>query len=224
MSILDWPEGERPRGKLLSVGADALSDAELLAIFLRTGVKGCSAVDLAAELLRHFGSLSDLFAATEAEFCQARGLGQAKYVQLQAVLEMARRYYQSDVTQRPVLSNSESAKRLLQSKMQDYEQEVFSCLFLNTQHQLLEYEEMFKGTINKAPVYPREIAKRALNHNAAAVILAHNHPSGLAEPSRSDEMITEDICKALALLDVNVLDHFIVGRSSVFSFAQHGLL
>lgn len=213
-----------PREKLLASGAAALSDVELLAIFLRTGVKGCPVLTLSARLLEKFGSLDELFKAGEAEFCQTKGLGQAKFVQLQAVLEMARRYYSEAITQAPVLANSEMAKQMLIAKMRHYEKEVFACIFLNTQHQVIEYEELFQGTINKAPVYPREIAKRALGLNAAAIILAHNHPSGVMQPSRADELITAEIQQAMMLIDVQVLDHFVIGCNQAFSFAQHGLL
>ena len=224
MSIQDWPSEQRPRERLLASGAPSLEDKELLAIFLRTGVKGVSAVALAERLLNDFGGLSGLLAASQAEFCNAHGLGPAKYVQLQAVLEMSKRYYQEDIAVRPLFSNSETVKLWLQERMRDYEKEVFACLFLNSQHELLDYEEMFQGTINRSPVYPREVVKRALFHNAAAVIFAHNHPSGYASPSQADEAITQELKSALALLDVSVLDHFIVAKTQVFSFAQNGLL
>jgi len=224
MSIQTWPSEQRPREKLLRLGARSLSDAELLAIFLRTGVKGCNVVDLSAQLLTSFGDLNSLLAASQSAFCAHLGLGQAKYVQLQAVLEMSRRYYESAIAEVPVMSHSELAKRYVQQRLVDYEQEVFACLFLNTQHELIHFAELFKGTINKAPVYPREIAKQALLHNAAAVILAHNHPSGHCQPSKADELITDDIVKALSLLDVKVLDHLIVARRGVFSFAQEHML
>ncbi len=224
MSIQDWPAELRPRERLLSHGCESLEDKELLAIFLRTGVKGCSAVDLAEQLLEKFGGLSDLLSASEDEFCEAYGLGVAKYVQLQAILEMSRRYYQDTVVSKPIFSNSETVKQWLQQKMQAYEKEVFACLFLNSQHELLEYEEVFQGTINRSPVYPREVAKLALRHNAAAVIFAHNHPSGHTYPSQADEVITQELKKALSLLEVDVLDHFVVAKHQVFSFAQNGLL
>lgn len=224
MSIQDWPEQTRPRERLLTLGAQALDDKELLAIFLRTGVSGYSAVDLAEQLLKTFGGLSGLLGASESSFCEAYGLGPAKFVQLQAVLEMSSRYYQDMIETRPVFSNSETVKQWLQLKMYDYEKEVFACLFLNSQHELLMYEEVFQGTINRSPVYPREVAKLALQHNAAAVIFAHNHPSGHSQPSQADEAITQELKGALSLFDVNVLDHFVVAKSEVFSFAQNGLL
>lgn len=224
MAIYQWPASEQPREKLLKSGAKSLSDAELLAIFLRTGVAGCSAVELARNLLGEYGSLKSLFEATEARFCQARGLGPVKYVQLQAVLEMAKRYFWEELEQMPALNSATQAQDYVYMKMRDLPREVFSCLFLNSQNQVICYEEVFYGTINQAPVFPREIAKKALSHNAAAVILAHNHPSGVAEPSSADRAITELICDALNLLDIRVLDHFVVGKSRLYSFAEHGLL
>ncbi len=224
MAIYQWPASEQPREKLLKSGAKSLSDAELLAIFLRTGVTGCSAVELARNLLSQYGSLKALFEATEVHFCQARGLGPVKYVQLQAVLEMAKRYFWEELEQMPALNSAIQAQDYIYMKMRDLQREVFSCLFLNSQNQVICYEEIFYGTINQAPVFPRELAKKALYHNAAAVILAHNHPSGVAEPSSADRAITELICDALNLLDIRVLDHFVVGKSKLYSFAEHGLL
>ena len=225
MAIHEWPESERPREKLLRQGASSLSDAELLAIFLRTGMAGVSAVDLARGLLGHFGSLQALFQASQPSFCEIKGLGPAKFAQLQAVLEMSRRYLYEELGHKAVLTSAKEVKQFLALKMQGYEQEVFACLFLDTQHQLLRFEEMFRGTVNQAPVFPREIAKQALRYNAAAIILAHNHPSGVAEPSQADKRITENIVNSLKLLDISVLDHFVVGGSGeVYSFAEHGLL
>jgi DNA repair protein RadC len=224
MAIYQWPASEQPREKLLKSGAKSLSDAELLAIFLRTGVAGCSAVELARNLLGEYGSLKSLFEASEARFCQAKGLGPVKYVQLQAVLEMAKRYFWEELEQMPALNSATQAQDYVYMKMRDLQREVFSCLFLNSQNQVICYEEVFYGTINQAPVFPRELAKKALSHNAAAVILAHNHPSGVAEPSSADRAITELISDALNLLDIRVLDHFVVGKSRLYSFAEHGLL
>ncbi len=224
MAIYQWPASEQPREKLLKSGAKALSDAELLAIFLRTGVSGCSAVELARNLLLQYGSLQALFNASEHVFCQARGLGPVKYVQLQAVLEMARRYFWEELDEMPSLTSASQANDYIYVKMRDLSREVFSCLFLNSQNQVICYEEIFQGTINQAPVFPRELAKKALDYNAAAIILAHNHPSGVAEPSLADKEITELICDAMALLDIRVLDHFVVGKSKLYSFAEHGLL
>lgn len=224
MSIHQWPVEQQPREKLLTSGAQSLSDAELLAIFLRTGIKGCSAVDLARQLLQHFGSLTALFNASLDEFCQTKGMGTVKYVQFQAVLEMARRYYWEELLEKPMMNSAEEAGQFLLSQMAHLHREVFSCLFLDNQHKLISYEELFFGTINQSPVFPREIAKRAMQVNAAAVILAHNHPSGIAEPSIADKEITKCIRQALNVLDVRVLDHLVVGRKAVYSFAGNGLL
>lgn len=224
MPIHQWPVSEQPREKLLRSGPKSLSDAELLAIFLRTGIQGCSAVELGRNLLAEYGSLRALFEASLERFCQARGLGPVKYVQLQAVLEMARRYFWEELEEMPALNSARQAQDYIYMKMHDLPREVFSCLFLNSQNQVICYEELFFGTINQSPVFPRELAKKALQHNAAAVILAHNHPSGVAEPSSADRSITELVCDALALLDIRVLDHFVVGRNALYSFAEHGLL
>lgn len=224
MPIYQWPASEQPREKLLKSGARTLSDAELLAIFLRTGVAGCSAVELARRLLMDYGSLRALFNASETEFCRAKGLGPVKYVQLQAVLEMAKRYFWEELDELPALTSAAQANDFIYVKMRDLQREVFSCLFLNSQNQVICYEEVFHGTINQAPVFPRELVKKALAHNAAAVILAHNHPSGVAEPSHADREITGLVCDAMALLDIRVLDHFVVGKGGLYSFAEHGLL
>ncbi len=186
MSITDWPAGERPREKLLERGASALSDAELLAIFLRTGVTGKSAVDLARELVQQFGSLTNLFAASEQEFCAIHGMGQAKYVQLQAVLEMSRRALQEEMQSGDALNSPRAVREYLQLLLRTKSQEVFVALFLDAQHRVIASEELFQGTLTQTSVYPREVVKRALHHNAAALIFAHNHPSGVAEPSDSD--------------------------------------
>lgn len=224
MAITDWPVAERPREKLLQRGATALSDAELLAIFLRTGVVGKSAVDLARELLRHFGSLNDLFAATEADFCSIHGMGQAKYVQLQAVLEMSRRALQEELRCGDVLGSPQAVRDYLHLLLAERQQEVFIVLFLDTQNRVVAFEELFQGTLGQTSVYPREVVKRALVHNAASVILAHNHPSGLAQPSQADRLLTEALKQALSLVDVHVLDHFIVVSGKMFSFVEQGLI
>ena len=223
MAITDWPVDERPREKLLIRGANALSDAELLAIFLRVGVKGKTAVDLARELLQNFGSLRQLFDADAEKFFETHGMGEAKYVQLQAVLEMSRRYLAEKLRRGDPLNDPDAVRFYLTSKLRDYRFEVFSCLFLDTRHRVIEYEELFKGTIDGASVHPREVVRRALYHNAAAVIFAHNHPSGVAEPSQADERITGKLKDALNLIDVRVLDHFVIG-DQVVSFAERGLL
>ena len=223
MPITDWPADERPREKLLKRGAAALSDAELLAIFLRTGVAGRTAVDLARDLLSRFGGLRPLLRADPDTFCAARGLGVAKYTQLQAVMEMARRHLSEALTRGDALGSPDDTRRYLSARLRDYPFEVFACLFLDNRHRLIAFEELFRGTIDGASVHPREVVRRALSHNAAAVILAHNHPSGVAEPSRSDEAITRRLRDALALIDVRVLDHVVVGEELV-SFAERGLL
>ncbi|MGQ0503432.1 MAG: RadC family protein [Panacagrimonas sp.] len=224
MSISDWPASERPREKLLDRGAAALSDAELLAIFLRTGVVGRSAVDLARDLLTRFGSLRALVAAPAEQFCEAHGLGTAKYVQLQAVIEMGRRVLAEDLKARDVLSDPAACRRYLSAWLRDRDREVFAALFLDSQHRILAAEELSHGTLDAASVYPREVVKRALALGAAAVIFAHNHPSGFAEPSMSDRVLTDRLKAALALVDVRVLDHFVVGEGNPTSFAERGWL
>ncbi len=224
MAIKDWPAGERPREKLLERGAGALSDAELLAIFLRTGVAGCSAVELARGLLAQFGSLRALLAAEQAGFCAARGLGIAKYVQLQAVLEMCRRFLGEQLQRGDALTCPEHTRRFLQARLRDRGQEVFALLLLDNQHRVLQFVELFYGTLDAASVYPREIVLTVLKHGAAAVILCHNHPSGVAEPSRADRSLTERITAALGLIDVRVLDHLVIGDGVTVSFAERGWL
>jgi DNA repair protein RadC len=224
MSIKDWPADERPREKLLLRGANSLTDAELLAIFLRTGTQGKSAVDLSRDLLSEFGSLQALLSAEQARFCQSHGLGQAKYAQLQAVLEMARRHFQEILQRGNALTSPEITRAYLSAQLRGLSYEVFACLFLDNQHRVMVWEELFRGTIDGASVYPREVAKRALFHNAAAVIFAHNHPSGINEPSQADRHITDKLKQALGLFDIRVLDHFIVGDGAPYSFAEHGLI
>ncbi len=224
MAITDWPEGDRPREKLLQRGAAALSDAELLAIFLRTGVKGKSAVDLAREMLTQFGSLTKLIAVSQKEFCQIHGMGQAKYVQLQATVELARRALQEEMRGGDVLNSPGAVRDYLRLLLGGRTQEVFMVIFLDAQHRALASEEMFHGTLTQTSVYPREVVKRALHHNAAAVIFAHNHPSGVAEPSQSDRLLTDTLKQALALVDVRVLDHFIVAGTTCLSFAERGMV
>lgn len=224
MPITDWPTAERPREKLLARGAAALSDAELLAIFLRTGVRGRTAVDLARDLLTDFGGLRPLLEADLATFCRRRGLGPAKFVQLQAVLEMGRRHLWERLSRGEALGGPEDTRRFLTARLRQYPHEVFACLFLDNRHRVIAFEELFRGTIDAASVYPREVVRRTLDHNAAAVILAHNHPSGVAEPSRADESLTRRLRDALALVDVRVLDHVVVGDGETVSFAERGLL
>ncbi|PWV64520.1 RadC family protein [Plasticicumulans acidivorans] len=224
MSIRDWPESERPREKLLERGPHALSDAELLAIFLRTGLPGRSAVDLARDLLSEFGGLRPLLEADLARFSRGPGLGTAKYVQLQAVMELARRHMEAELCRGETFSSVSATRRYLSARLRHQPHEVFAVLFLDTRHRMIAYEELFFGTIDGTSVHPRQVVKRALHHNAAAVILAHNHPSGVAEPSLADETITQRLRDALALVDVRVLDHCIIGDTQVTSFAERGLL
>ena len=223
MAISDWPAQERPREKLLQKGAEALSDAELLAIFLRTGCKGQTAVDLARSLLEDFSGLKPLLDASQSEFCQRHGLGPAKFVQLQAVLEMARRHLFENIQRGDALCSPEETRRYLQAELQNHPHEVFACLFLDNRNRVISFDKMFYGTIDGASVYPREVVKLALKKNAAAVIFAHNHPSGVAEPSRSDEQITQRLKQALEVVDIRVLDHMVIG-DEVVSFAERGLL
>lgn len=224
MKILDWPKHERPREKLLAQGAAALSDSELLAIFLRTGIKGCSAIDLARSLLSEFGSLRRLLSASEHEFCQTKGLGQAKFSQLQACLEMSQRYMAETLDKTDVFNSVEQTQAYLMAKLRDQPHEVFAMLLLDSQHRLIKYRPMFYGTIDSASVYPRVLVQQALIDNAAAVILAHNHPSGVAEPSQADKSITRRVIDAFSLMDIKVLDHFVIGDGIAVSFAQRGLL
>lgn len=224
MPITDWPRDERPREKLLLRGAESLSDAELVAIFLRTGVRGKSAVDLARETLLRFGSLSALCAAGGDAFCAAPGLGAAKFSQLQAALEMARRTLRERLAGGNVLGSPQAVRDYLRLKLHGRPHEVFIGVFLDAQNRVMAVEELFRGTLTQTSVYPREIVKRALHHNAAALIFAHNHPSGVAEPSHADEALTRTLKHALTLVDVKVLDHFVVGGDSAMSFAERGLL
>lgn len=224
MSIAQWQAGEGPRDKLLARGELALSDAELLAVMLRTGYRDCSALQLARDLLRQFDGLSGLLRAEGPELLACPGVGAAKYAQLRAALELARRHALQGMGRVDVLSSPEQTLRFLQYHLGRHAREVFSCIFLDSQHQVLCCEDLFFGTLDGAAVYPREVATRALQYRAAAVIFAHNHPSGIAEPSSADRRITERLCAALALLDIRVLDHIIVGRGREFSFAREGLL
>jgi DNA repair protein RadC len=224
MAIKDWNAEDRPREKLLLRGSAALTDAELLAIFLRTGTAGKSAVDLARDLLSEFGSLKALLNADQQRFCQGNGLGNAKYAQLQAVMEMAKRHFKEILQRGSALTSPEITRAYLSAQLRSYNYEVFACLFLDNQNRVIQLDELFRGTLNSANVYPREVVKQALHHNAAAVIFAHNHPSGIAEPSQADKHITEKLQQALALMDIRVLDHFIIGDGPPYSFAENGLL
>lgn len=224
MSITTWPQQERPREKLLAQGATALSDAELLAIFLRTGSYGKTAVDLGRDLLQVFGSLRHIVAATQQSFCDHHGLGIAKYAQLQAALEIAQRCLRENLQQGDVMANPADTQHYLCMKLRDYQSEVFACLFLDNAHRVIRFDELFHGTINSTTVHPRVVVRSALACNAAAVILAHNHPSGIAEPSEADKYITQHLKQALNLVDIRVLDHIIIGDGQITSFVQRGLL
>ncbi len=224
MSIKDWPEQERPRERLLNQGASSLSDAELLAIFLRTGTQGVSAVTLSRQLLLQFGTLSSLINASIEDFCKGRGLGIAKFTQLQAVMEMAQRCLFEEINEATKLTTPDATANYLQAQLQHCQEEVFAILYLTNQHQPIHFEKLFYGTIDAASVYPRVVVKKTLQQNAAAVIIAHNHPSGISEPSEADRTITQRLQKALSLVDIRLLDHFIIGNGEVTSFAERGLL
>ena len=224
MAINHWPSDERPREKLLNKGPAFLSDAELLAIFIRTGTRGKTAVDLSRELLAQFGSLKLLLESGAPELCKSKGLGLAKFVQLQAALELGKRYLESGLRQGDVLTDPKTTRDYLVAQLRAYPHEVFACLFLNNRHHIISFDKMFNGTIDGASVYPREVVKRALGHNAAAVIFAHNHPSGIAEPSSADISLTRRLKTALELVDIRVLDHFVIGDNQAVSFAERGLV
>jgi DNA repair protein RadC len=224
MSIRDWPEGERPREKLLELGTAALTEAELLAILLRTGIRGQSAVDIARRLLIEFGSLRGLLTAERERIYAAQGLGPARYVVLQAALELARRHYRELMMSRSPMGDPNAMREFVRMQLRDLPYEVFGCLFLDNRHRVIAFEELFRGTIDGANVHPREVVKQALARNASAVVLVHNHPSGLADPSEADEYLTRRLKEALALVDIRVLDHLVVGDGGCVSFAERGLL
>ena len=224
MAINDWPEDQRPRERLIKFGANALSDAELLAVFLRTGVTGKSAVDLGRDMIKEFGSLSGLFSANVAEFSAIHGLGTAKFAQLQAVLELAKRAISEELQHNSSLSSPQAVKNYLQLLIGHKSYESFAVLYLDVKNRLISSQELFRGTLDHASVYPREVLKGALQHNAAAIILAHNHPSGSCEPSAADIQLTKTLKQALSLIDIRVLDHFIIANPHVYSFAEHGMI
>jgi len=224
VTIRHWPSSERPREKLLERGAQALSDAELLALLLGSGSRGRSAVELARGLLTEFGSLRELLNADRPRWLGQHGIGPARYAALQAAVELARRYFREAMRIGPALDAPDAARAFLLAQLRDRPYEVFCCLYLDKRHRLIRFEELFRGTIDGAGVHPREVLRQTLLHNAAAVILAHNHPSGVLEPSQADEFITRRLREALALVDVRVLDHIIVGDGHCFSFSEHGLL
>jgi DNA repair protein RadC len=223
--IDQWPPGERPRERLLERGAHALSDAELLAVVIGTGSGGVNALDIARQLLAHFGgSLRRLLTAAQRTLLECRGLGPARYATLMASLELARRHYCEALRAGPALNAPAATRQFLTAQLRDRPYEVFCCLHLDNRHRLIHFEEVFRGTIDGASVHPREIVRQALQHNAAALIFAHNHPSGVAEASQADELITRRLRDALALVDIRVLDHLIVGDNHCLSFAERGLL
>ena len=224
MAIRDWPLDERPREKLLTRGAGALTDAELLAVLLRSGLPGASALDLAKDILKHFSSLRKFIAADRQKFCAQPGLGLSRFAELQAALEISRRQLTESLRAGPSLSTPRATQDFLFSQIRDLEHEVFCCIYLDNRHRLIHFAELFRGTIDGASVHPREIVKQALQQNCAAVIVAHNHPSGIAEPSRADELITLKIKEALALVDIRLLDHIVVGDGVAVSLAERGLL
>lgn len=224
MTIRDWPAADRPREKLLSSGGSGLSDSELLAVLLGTGTAGKSAVELARELIGGFGGLSPLMLACRVGATPAKGLGPARRARLLAAMELARRSLLEGLREADALSSPADVKAFLRLSLQGRDRECFVVLFLDAQHRVIVQEELFAGTLTQTPVYPREIARRALEHNAAAVILAHNHPSGVAEPSRADEQLTQTVRQTLATVDVKVLDHVVVGSAGAVSFAERGLL
>jgi DNA repair protein RadC len=224
MAITDWPAAERPRERLLALGPARLSDAELVALFLRSGVAGKSAVELARELIGRFGGMAGLLAAGHGALREVKGLGEAKAAQLAAVLEMARRCLGEELRAGTALNSPAAVRDYLRLALGTREHEVFVALFLDAQHRVTAVEELFRGTLTQTSVYPREVVKAALRRNAAAVILAHNHPSGVAQPSQADELLTRSLAEALALIEVKVLDHFIVAGNQTLSFAERGLL
>lgn len=224
MQIRDWPAGERPREKLLQMGSAALSEAELLAIWLRHGGRGASALDLARRLLARFGSLRSVLSADRLAFCGEPGVGPTRWAELQAALEIVRRHHLERLRSGPLLGSPRAARDYLVARLRDLEHEVFCCLFLDSRHRLTHCEELFRGTVDGASVHPREVVKQALARNATAVILAHNHPSGIAEPSQADEIITTRLRDALALVEIRLLDHLIIGDGHCVSLAEKGLI
>jgi len=222
--IREWPQSERPREKLLSKGSGALSDAELLAIFLRTGTRGKNAIEMAREILNDVGGLRPLLNLSQNQLCSYNGIGSAKYVQFQAGLELGRRYLMEQMTERELISSPQASRDYLTMCLRDKPYESFFAMFLDAKHRVIHHQELFRGTIDSASVPVREVVKEALRHNAAAMIVAHNHPSGVADPSAADKSLTQDLYLALEMVGVRLLDHFIVGDSEVISFAEMGAL
>ncbi len=224
MAINDWQEQDRPRERLFALGAGRLSDAELLAITLRTGIQGKNAVELARELLNEFSGLRQLLNAEQHQLTHISGFGPVKFAQFKAIAELAQRYAHETLQRGDALTSPEQTENYLRTRMRDYQQEVFACLWLDNRHRVIRFDELFFDTVNGASVYSREVVRAALRHNAAAVILCHNHPSGIAEPSSADQQITRRLKQALELVDVTVLDHIIVGDESCISLARQGLI
>ena len=223
LTIREWPEAERPREKLIGRGAHTLSDAELLALLLGSGIPGCSAVAMARSLLKEFGGLRDLFSARLARW-RRKGIAEARYAAVQAAVELAKRHLQEEMRVGSLLTTPQATHRYLQAQLRDRPYEVFCCIYLDIRHRLIAFEELFRGTVDCAQVHPREVLRQALLHNASAVIVAHNHPSGVLEPSAADDFITRRLKDLLALMDVRIVDHIIVGDSRCYSFAEHGLI
>lgn len=223
-TIRDWPRSERPRERLLQNGPGVLSDGELLAVVLGSGFKGENVAELARGLLERWGGLSGLLGTSPSELAAAKGLGPAQAARLTAAIELGRRYLAAPQSERSPLGAPLDAARYFKARLLDLPHEVFSCLFLDTRHRLIRYEELFRGTIDGATVYPREVVKRALQHNAAAVIIGHNHPSGISEPSDADRSITLKLAKALALVEIRLLDHVVVSRGGHVSLAERGMI
>ncbi|HEX7011437.1 MAG TPA: DNA repair protein RadC [Steroidobacteraceae bacterium] len=224
MAIRDWPEGERPREKLLELGPHTLTEAELLAILFRTGVRGQTAIDLARSLLLEFGSLRGLLTAGRERLCSTRGLGPARYAAVQAALELARRHHQELMISASPLAHPRAVREFLQMRLRDLKYEVFCCLWLDKRRRVILFEELFRGTVDSAHIHAREVVKQALLRNASAVILAHNHPSGVPEPSRDDVIVTRRLREALAIVEVQVVDHLIVGDGKCESMAERGMV
>lgn len=221
---IDWPINERPREKLLTHGAQVLSDVELLALFLQTGTKDKSVMEVARDLTNRFGSLSAILDASNSELCKSPGVGKAKYVLLQATLELYKRYLSEHTREQSVIKNPEMLQNYLQLRLKPHQREILACLFLGPNCNVIHYEELFMGTLTQVPIYPREIAKIALSYNAHSVVMAHNHPQGKAKPSDADRFITQKTKEALALLDIELADHVIISPKGIYSFVQHGLL
>jgi DNA repair protein RadC len=224
VNLHDWPRSERPRERLLHGGPRALSDGELLAVLLGTGIRGQNVTELARALLERCGGLPGLLGSTPGELERVHGLGPARIARLLAALELGRRYLEAPGEARSTLQAPTDAARLFKARLLDLPHEVFCCLFLDTRHRVIRYEELFRGTVDGATVYPREVVKRALQHNASAVILGHNHPSGVSEPSEADRSITLKLAKALALVEIRLLDHLVVSRGGHVSLAERGWL